>query len=91
MTKELKIKSNPKKRAFKINWFTDEELVKYKLIDSKTQLIKPTGDTIDSLYKNVRNFLLTQGFVFGDFEGCRLIYNRADRLIEYGMEYKHIN
>lgn len=90
MVKTLKYKSDPTKRAFKINWLSAEELIKFKLVVDKSKFIKPTEEFLDKLYLDCRFYLNSQGFEFGDFTGCRVKLNKVGRLIEYGIEYKHI-
>lgn len=90
MVKTLKYKSDPNKRAFKINWFSDEQLLEYKLVCNKSNFIKPTEEFLNKLYLDCRLYLNSQGFEFGDFTGCRVKLNKVGRLIEYGIEYKHI-
>lgn len=90
MVKVVKYKSDPNKRAFKINWLSDLELVKFNLIKDKSELVSPSEELLDNLYNKARSFLKLQGFVFDDFTGCRVKYNKAKRLIEYGVEYRHI-
>jgi len=96
MTKTLAFKQfvlntpETKKRSYKVNWLTDKELITFGIVDDKQLFVNPTEVFLDGLYTKVREFLTSQDFVFGDYKGCRVKLNKAGRLIEYGMEFKHI-
>lgn len=81
---------NTKKRSYKVNWLSDKELITLGLVDDKQLFVNPTESFLDNLYTKVRDFLTSQDFVFGDYKGSRVKLNKANRLVEYGMEFKHI-
>ena len=90
MTKVIYNRTPKPTKGYKLLDLDVEDLINLKLLTKTTTPIDPTKEQLDSLYKDVRDYMEKNNYVFGPYIGYRATLNNKARLIKFSVEFKHI-